>query len=136
MATQCANAYTGALNLEENSIVMAEAFVIRNQLGHYWAKNKSWVDGSDPRVVMRATHEDEAINTLFELSSKDVALRGETLAVELSDKGVPVIEASQIPLPLDPDAALDSDADTEAQDHRAVDPEPELAPETSSQTGT
>lgn len=115
---------------------MAEAFVIRNQLGHYWAKNKSWVDGSDPRVVMRARHDDEAINTLFELSSKDIALRGETLAVELTARGEPVIQASQIPLPLDPDAALDVDVEMEAQDQRAVDLETEPVLEASGQAGT
>ena len=112
---------------------MAEAFVIRNQLGHYWAKNKSWVDGSEPRVVMRAKHEDEAFNTLFELSSKDIALRGETLAVALTARGEPIIQASQIPLALDPDAALAVDADMQAQDHCAVDPEAEPALEAPSQ---
>ena len=82
---------------------MAEAFVIRNQLGHYWAKNKSWVDGSEPRVVMRTKHEDEAINTLFELSSKDFELRGEIVAAELSERGEPIVEPSQIPLPIIPE---------------------------------
>lgn len=78
---------------------MTEVYVIRNQLGHYWGKSKAWVDGSEPRTVMRAKHEDEAVNTLFELSSKDFELRGEVLATELSERGEPVIEASQIPLP-------------------------------------
>jgi len=80
---------------------MTEVFVVRNQLGHYWAKSKAWVDGTDARAVMRARHEDEAINTLFELSSRDIELRGEVLAAELSERGEPVIEASQIPLLLE-----------------------------------
>ena len=33
---------------------MTEVYVIRNQHGHYWAKSKEWVDGSEPRTVMRA----------------------------------------------------------------------------------
>lgn len=82
---------------------MTEVFVIRNQLGHYWGKKKIWVDGSDARVVMRAKHEDEAINTLFELSSKDIELRGEVLAAELTEKREPILEASQIPLLLEPE---------------------------------
>lgn len=78
---------------------MTNVFVIRNQHGHYWAKSKQWVSGDDPKAVLRAKHEDEAINTLFELSSKDIELRGEAVAAELDERGNPVIEASQIPLP-------------------------------------
>lgn len=78
---------------------MTEVFVIRNQHGHYWAKSKQWVSGDDPKGVLRAKHNDEAINTLFELSAKDIELRGETVAAELDKRGNPVIEPSQIPLP-------------------------------------
>lgn len=78
---------------------MTDVFVVRNQLGHYWGKAKVWVDGSNPRTVLRARYEDEAINTLFELSSKDIALRGEVLQVELTERGDPIIEPSQILLP-------------------------------------
>ena len=83
---------------------MTEVFVIRNQLGHYWGKSKAWVDGSEARAVMRAKHEDEAINTLFELSSKDIELRGEVVRAELSERGEPMVEASQIPLIVEDDA--------------------------------
>ena len=81
---------------------MTDVFVVRNQLGHYWGKSKIWVDGSNPRTVMRARYQDEATNTLFELSSKDIALRGEVIAVALNERGEPDIEPSQIPLPRDP----------------------------------
>ncbi len=80
---------------------MTEVFVIRNQLGHYWGKGKSWVDGSQPRLVQRTPHRDEAVNTLFELSSRDIDLRGEVLAATLSERGEPLIEASQTPLPME-----------------------------------
>lgn len=91
---------------------MTEVFVIRNQLGHYWGKGKAWVDGSQPRHLQRCRYRDEAVNTLFELSSKDVELRGEVLAVELSERGEPVVEPSQIPLPAEPeDAALEEPAE-------------------------
>lgn len=88
---------------------MTDVFVVRNQLGHYWGKAKTWVDGSTPRTVMRTRHEDEAINTLFELSSKDIELRGEVLAVELTERDDPVIEPSQIPLPEEPEQEEESD---------------------------
>jgi len=74
---------------------MTDVFVVRNQLGHYWGKAKIWVDGSNPRTVMRSRYEDEAINTLFELSSRDIALRGEVLAVALTERGDPIVEPSQ-----------------------------------------
>ena len=88
---------------------MTDVFVVRNQLGHYWGKAKMWVDGSSPKTVMRTRHEDEAINTLFELSSKDIELRGEVIAAELSERGEPVIETSQIPLLLEPEQAAEEE---------------------------
>ena len=100
--------------IEETGNTMTDVFVIRNQLGHYWGKSKTWVDGSEARAVMRAKHEDEAINTLFELGSKDFELRGEVLTAELSQRGEPVIEASQIPLLLKPEAEPEADADADA----------------------
>ncbi|MFT6052858.1 MAG: hypothetical protein ACI9B9_002514 [Halioglobus sp.] len=89
---------------------MNEVFVIRNQLGHYWGKKKLWVDGSDNRTVMRLRHRDEAVNSLFELSSKDFELRGEIVEAQLSAKGEPEVEASDIPLP---DAEVDETLATE-----------------------
>ncbi len=78
---------------------MSDVFVIRNQHGHYWGKSKHWVDGSEARAVMRATHRDEAVNTLVELSARDVLLRGQVVEAELDERGLPRIEPSQIPLP-------------------------------------
>jgi len=83
---------------------MTDTFVIRNQLGHYWGKRKTWVDGSDARAVMRTAQRDDATNTLFELSSKDFELRGEILSVELDQRSEPIVETSQHPLPIDPEA--------------------------------
>ena len=100
--------------LEDTAQAMTEVFVIRNQLGHYWGKSKAWVDGSQARLVLRTPHRDEAVNTLFELSSKDIDLRGEVLAAELSERGEPVIEASQIPLPME--ATAEQDVNPAAED--------------------
>ena len=92
---------------------MSNVYVIRNQHGHYWAKSKQWVSGAEPRTVLRARHEDEAVNTLFELSAKDIELRGEVVAAELSERGEPVIEPSQIPLPnLDQESSADMEPAT------------------------
>ncbi len=78
---------------------MTEVYVIRNQLGHYWGKSKAWVSGADPRTVLRVKHRDEGVNTLVELSARDIELRGEVIAAELSERGEPVLEVSDIPLP-------------------------------------
>lgn len=94
---------------------MTDVFVIRNQLGHYWGKSKTWVDGAEARAVMRTKHEDEAVNTLFELSSKDVELRGSVLATQLNERGEPVVEASQIPLSLETESGAAAGAATEAE---------------------
>ncbi|MCB1679725.1 MAG: hypothetical protein KDI16_13665 [Halioglobus sp.] len=91
---------------------MTDVFVIRNQHGHYWGKGKAWVDGSQARAVMRSKHQDEAVNTLFELSSKDFELRGSVVATRLNERGEPVVEPSQIPLL----TGAESDADSAGTD--------------------
>ena len=95
---------------------MTDIFVIRNQLGHYWGKGKHWVDGSEPKTVMKLKHRDEAINTLFELSSKDIELRGEILEAELNSRGEPRVVPSEIPLPEAPDTEADETESAAAED--------------------
>lgn len=94
---------------------MSEVFVIRNQSGHFWGKRKAWVDGSDARAVLRVKHRDEAANTLFELSSKDFELRGDIVAAELGPKGEPMVEVSDIPLPVIPSDDPDTDEGAAAE---------------------
>jgi hypothetical protein len=92
---------------------MSEVYVVRNQLGHYWGKGKIWADGTEPKAVMQLKHEDEAINTLFELSSKDIDLRGELLKVALTDKGGPDIEPSEHLIPKKPKDPKEPKADAD-----------------------
>lgn len=74
---------------------MNELFVICNQLGQYWGKKKRWVDGRKRRKVMTFKHRDEGLNQLVELSARDTELRGEVIAVEVDDRGVPRVRASE-----------------------------------------
>ena len=93
---------------------MPDVFVITNQLGHFWGKSKQWVDGKDPRGILRARHQDEAVNTLVELSAKDMALRGQVIEVPVSARGEPVVTISDIPVPqieASPAADLQTSAD-------------------------
>ena len=66
---------------------------------------------------MRSRYEDEAINTLFELSSKDIELRGEVIRAQLTERGDPIIEPSQFPLleEVDP-ATQEPEADAAHED--------------------
>ncbi len=108
---------------------MTEVFIIRNQHGHFWGKSKAWVDGRDARTLFRCKHEDEAINTVVELSAKDVELRGEVLPAELNDKGNPVVTPSDVPLPGAADAQADAETDeTEGETPEVARSSPEVDP--------
>lgn len=72
---------------------MSSIFVIQNQDGHYLSKQGEWVDGRDRRVLFRSPHRDEAVNVVFEHSSKDIYLRAQPLACELDAHNQPTVEA-------------------------------------------
>lgn len=78
---------------------MNTLYIIRNQLGHYWGRGKRWTDGRDTGKVFAATHRDEAINTVFEISAKDVSLRCEVLGATAIDGKLAKLEISDQPLP-------------------------------------
>ena len=78
---------------------MSGAFVIRNQLGHYWGKSGSWVKGERAGQVACWTYRDEAVNTLFELGSQDTDLRGEVMLTETEDQLPKNLKISELPVP-------------------------------------
>ena len=78
---------------------MDRSFILKNQDGHYWGRSKEWADGSDRSRVAQYKHRDEASNTVFELSSKEVGLRAEILEMTLKEGKLPKLSISQIPLP-------------------------------------
>ncbi|MEP0203511.1 MAG: hypothetical protein ABJ084_04615 [Halioglobus sp.] len=97
---------------------MPDVYVITNQLGHYWGKSKQWVDGKDRRAVVRARHQDEAVNTLVELSAKDMDLRGQVVAVPLSQRGEPEVTISDIAIPqIEEPSGANQEAHNEAPSH-------------------
>lgn len=77
---------------------MTDVFVIRDQNGCYWGKSKEWQDGRAPRQLARYRHRDEAVNTLVEISARDVALRGEIIAATLSERGEPQVAPGRLKL--------------------------------------
>ena len=78
---------------------MSHIFVVKNQLGLYLNKQQEWVDGSDSQCLFRTAHKDEAINTVFEVSSRDIYLRAEAFACAIDDKGNPIVTAAAAPEP-------------------------------------
>lgn len=71
-------------------------FVIRNQQGQYLSKQQEWVDGADNHVLYRTRHRDEAINSIFEVSSRDIYLRAETIVCELDGKNNPALATAEV----------------------------------------
>ena len=66
-------------------------FVVVNQQGLYLSKQQEWIDGVDSQSLYRTRHRDEAINTVFEVSSRDIYLRAEAVGCELDAKGNPAL---------------------------------------------
>lgn len=73
---------------------MSKVFVVTNQHGHFLNKHREWVDGRDPKLLFRSTHKDEAINLVFEMSTRDIYLRAEAIQVELDKRDQPVVEVT------------------------------------------
>lgn len=77
---------------------MSQVFVVVNQHGLFANKHKEWVDGREPKQLFHSPHKDEAINLVFELSSKDIYVRAEAISVELNEKKQPIVHVTA-PLP-------------------------------------
>lgn len=105
----------------------ATVYVIRNQAGLFLNKQQEWVPARENQSLYRTTHRDEAINTVFEVSSKDIYLRAEAIACGVDSKGQPLppseASADLVSQPLAvqvPAEAIDSDAGIEELDVDAV----------------
>lgn len=66
-------------------------FVIKNQSGLFLNKQLEWIDAGDGQPLYRTAHRDEAVNTVFEVSSKDIYLRAEAVACPVDAKGQPAV---------------------------------------------
>ena len=82
---------------------MSGTFVILNQLGHYWANPVLWVSGSRASIIACWEYRDEAVNTLFELGSKDTELRGEVFEAEAESGQPKNLIVSEHPVPVVPE---------------------------------
>lgn len=73
---------------------MSILFVIKNQDELYLTKQSEWEDGRDANQLFKSPHHDIALNTLIEVNSKDITLRGEIISVDSNAKGLPVVEVT------------------------------------------
>jgi hypothetical protein len=83
---------------------MNEMYVVKNQHGLFASKHKEWLDGREPKLLFKCQHKDEAINMVFELSSKDINVRAEAIIVEIDANKHPVVEVTAPPPVADTDA--------------------------------
>lgn len=92
---------------------MSDVYIVKSQLGHFVSKQKEWVDGSEPQRLFRSKYKDEAVNLVFEMSSRDIHLRAEALLVATDDDGQPQVEVTN-PIPREAAAAAECADDSDA----------------------
>ena len=90
----------------EDPHMSTTVYIIRNHDGHYWGRGKRWVDGREVGKVLTFSHHDEVANTVFEVSSKDIDLRCETMELSLQEGKLPALAVSNVPLPDDENGQL------------------------------
>lgn len=79
---------------------MTELFILQNQDNLFFGKQKEWLDGRDTAALYKTPFKDEAVNQMFEISSKDYTQRIKVLTCAASDKGLPLIPEDLLPPPL------------------------------------
>ena len=79
---------------------MNQTFILQNHDKLFFGKNKEWVDGYDANAVYKTLHKDEAVNQMFEITSKDYKQRVKVISCELNEKALPIIDSDIMPAPL------------------------------------
>jgi dissimilatory sulfite reductase (desulfoviridin) alpha/beta subunit len=79
---------------------MSELFILQNQDNLFLGKQNNWLDGRDPGALFKTIHKDEAINQMFEASSRDYKQRIKVIGCPANEKGFPTIDPAIMPTPL------------------------------------
>lgn len=79
---------------------MSQTFILQNQDKLFFGKSKEWVDGYDANAVFKTPHKDEAVNQMFEITSKDYKQRVKVIGCDLDEKALPIIDSDIMPAPL------------------------------------
>lgn len=70
---------------------MSKVFVIQNQEGQFLSRQKEWADAREISTLFKTPHRDLAVNELFEVTSKNTAVRAKVVETDTSDKGLPLV---------------------------------------------
>lgn len=98
-------------------------FVLKNQQGLYLSKQQEWVDGAENQSLYRTRHRDEALNTVFEVSSRDIYLRAETVICSVDAKANPILATAEPVTPAKA-AQIARQQDADLEEEPAVSEEP------------
>lgn len=79
---------------------MTEIFILQNQAKLFLGKQNQWLDGRDLLSLYKTEHKDEAVNQLFEASSKDYTQRIKLICCAVNEKGLPIIDPEIMPEPI------------------------------------
>lgn len=79
---------------------MSQIFILQNQHKLFFGKNKEWVDGYDANALYKTPHKDEAVNQMFEITSKDYQQRVKVISCAADEKALPIIASDIMPAPL------------------------------------
>ncbi len=79
---------------------MSELFILQNQDKLFLGKQNQWVDGRDVNALYKTAHKDEAVNQMFEASSKDYTQRIKVVSCSANEKGLPTLDPDNLPEPL------------------------------------
>ena len=98
---------------------MSEVYIVSNQDGYFASKKKEWLDGREPRLLFRSPHKDEAVNIVFELSSKDITVRAAAITTKLDGHKNPIVEVTVPLVEIEPEFAID-ESNKQAQTLEAI----------------
>lgn len=79
---------------------MSEIFILQNQDKLFLGRQNNWLDGRDLAALYKTAHKDEAINQMFEASSKDYKQRIKVVSCNPNEKGLPLLDPDIMPEPL------------------------------------
>ncbi len=79
---------------------MTEVFILQNQAKLFLGKQNQWLDGRELASLYKTEHKDEAVNQVFEASSKDYTQRIKILSCPVNEKGLPIIDPELMPEPI------------------------------------
>lgn len=109
---------------------MDKLYVIQDRHGRFLSRREEWVEPASRETLFRSEHKDLALNTLFELNTRDVNLRAVVVEVDCDEQGRPLTASLPPPeLPGTPtdEQPLQAGATNSGDDEQAVNTSDETA---------